>query len=39
MEDKEYTSYSVCNKPADNKLLHWFLIISMMFMVTGNEDE
>ena len=24
MTDKEYASYSVCNKPTNNKILHWF---------------
>ena len=25
MTDKEYASYSCCNKPTENILLHWFL--------------
>ena len=25
MFDMNYAKYSVCNKPTDNKLLHWFL--------------
>lgn len=24
MQDKGYANYSICDKPTDNKLLHWF---------------